>query len=630
MSYIKNILNNNGSITVPAALILCSIIIFNITLYDYTSLKLFESRNKAHLKLACNSVLSCYDALLADEFGLYGYNIAGVSSPEDLFIRYYDASDFNVTLSENFTEPEVLKQQILKLMKLKIPVGITEMILESLDVIEKAEYKADGFEKCGNAAELLKELQNLQNQLKLKVEGLYPGDRICVNGYSEYALIKSLELTGMEKNQITDEEIFKFADNAAAINEQYIKLNNEAALICKKLNAGAELIEQMLSDSSKYSDVEKYAKEIKKQTNNVSSTQAAEKINDNILILNRQLDFFRKLRKKEVPFLLSNIVEFLSKEKVNTDIKINILYSENSDGMHEDVRGVLKTKIKDNMSAVILSKDTYEINSMEYASLPSNRVSFSGNAPFDFFSFNSKYSLESFDEFKGLFSCFKGISFKEMVKDAADNVAVNSYITEYMTNRLDAPSKIALNNKAEYIIGGDSSCNANNKSVEEKIVALRFIINFIEIINDTEKNAIAEGIADVIASLVSYGCGRSLYKLIIISAWALIDSYSDLGKLLLGESVPIIKTNYEAADKKQNYLFYLQILLFMMPQETKLMRICDIIEIDMSALTGMKYRLNGVYNVMSVKTKKKINFIFPILTESKEEYYFEDFCTVCY
>ena len=143
-----------------------------------------------------------------------------------------------------------------------------------------------------------------------------------------------------------------------------------------------------------------------------------------------------------------------------------------------------------------------------------------------------------------------------------------------MTDRLYGPSNEKLNNEIEYILGGETSSDTNNDTVEQKILMIRFTLNFAKIIKDTQRCAIAESMAMALASIISMGAGVTLYKYIIISSWALIDSYTDVNNLLKGEAVPII--DIEKFDGKvnelQDYSFYLRLLLLFMDEETKLLR----------------------------------------------------------
>ena len=80
----------------------------------------------------------------------------------------------------------------------------------------------------------------------------------------------------------------------------------------------------------------------------------------------------------------------------------------------------------------------------------------------------------------------------------------------------------------------------------------------------------------------------------------------------------------------QDYNFYLRILLLFTDTETKLLRICDIIEINMKEITGENYKLSSVYNSVCVKAVTEISYISPVLLGIEEKYRREDYCEVSY
>ena len=112
MSCTRSIWDNRGSITVAAAIFLSSIIVLNTVLIDYVRMKTKISSIPTELQLACNSVLASYDALLADKYGLYGYNTSADTSAHRNFMRYYHAAESSVDFKDAFVEPDVLKEQI--------------------------------------------------------------------------------------------------------------------------------------------------------------------------------------------------------------------------------------------------------------------------------------------------------------------------------------------------------------------------------------------------------------------------------------------------------------------------------------------------------------------------------------
>lgn len=157
--------DNRGSITAAAAIVLSSIMIFNTVLIDYVKMKTKMSNIPAQMQLACKSVLASYDSLLADKYGLYGYNTSADSSAHRNFMEYYNAIESSVVLKDAFTDPKIMEKQIIGTMKIKTPVNIIETVLEALNVISDADKNCDEHSVCGKAAKKLTELQKIQKDL---------------------------------------------------------------------------------------------------------------------------------------------------------------------------------------------------------------------------------------------------------------------------------------------------------------------------------------------------------------------------------------------------------------------------------------------------------------------------------
>lgn len=138
MIFTRSIRDEKGSITIATAVLLSAIVLLNTTLLDYVTFKTQESRIMPGMLLACKSVLASYDSLLAEKYGLFGLNTGSGGSAQDLFERYYHADESHVTLSGNFTESEILKEQICDLMKLRTPLTLTETVLEACGILSEA------------------------------------------------------------------------------------------------------------------------------------------------------------------------------------------------------------------------------------------------------------------------------------------------------------------------------------------------------------------------------------------------------------------------------------------------------------------------------------------------------------
>lgn len=621
MSCVKTFRDNKGSITAAAAIVLSSIIVLNTVLIDYVKMKTKMSNIPAQMKLACNSVLAAYDSLLADEYGLYGYNTSSDCSAHRDFMKYYDAKECTVDLKGAFTEPDIIEKQILGIMKIKTPVRITETVLQAFDIISQTDKECDAHNICGKAAQKLSELQKLRDELKIKVEGYYPNDPACVNGYTQ-EVITTIFNDFANLNENSADILLK---QMISLHEQYQGYNNEAALICNKLNNGVEEIKNMLSDLKDEADL------IRKQAQILLNNVAGEKINYNCQILKERLDILYSFENKE--FIdITQIKAALSQKELYTNLKINTIYAENS-GEYKDTREVLTQDIKSKVSNTIFYDDKYFIPSMKYAMLPSILAQTKNESSDVLFDTSQKEFIDKFDSFGNMFSFWDDVSFDGLLNDMSRRILIDDYIITYMTSRRVGHSDDKLNNEIEYILCGNASCDENNDAVEEKLIALRFILNFANIMKNNERVAIAEAMAAAIAAVISRGAGVTLYKYIIISAWALIDSYIDVEKLIDGESVPLIEIKGKTENKIneiQDYGFYLRILLLLTEKESKLLRICDIIEINMEELTGENYELSGVYDSIRVKAITEFDFISPVLLGKNGKYRREDYCEATY
>lgn len=630
MIYTKNIRTEKGSITIAAAVMLCAVILLNTALYDYVAFKIQESRAAAGMMLACKSVLASYDSLLAEKYGLYGFNTGSGGSADDLFKRYYHAKESSVSLSGNFTEPDVLKRQICDLMKIKTPLNLTETILQVLGAVSDAQKQGADYRACGEAAEQLAALQKTQNALKRKTEGYFPGDPICVNGYSQALTAEVLRNIVEAFSQNTD-AVF-YIDQAVMLCEQYQEYNNEAALLCRELAIGTQRIEDKLQQAARDGSAPEEANRIRKQAAQIASNAAAGRIAENLSVFAERLSVLREFKESgRLDIAALNEAFFI--RRIDTDIRINLIHAGNGGSGVTDARQALKEEIMELTGLSAGSGDAYVVPPQEYAAFPSVRTGTQLES-MSFPGLDAGASFDSFDTFSCFFSFGEGIPFGNLFQEAKECLLTDDYIISYMTTRLDGPSEERIKNETEYILNGDASARKNNRSAEHKILALRFLLNFIGIMKDGERSASAEAMARAIAASLSLGAGVLLYKFIIVSAWALLDSYRDLETLLAGKSVPILKFgegpdgNWDAV---QNYPFYLRILLLMTPMETKLMRICDLIEVNMKELTGQTYRLSGVYHKITASAKVRILFISPLFPgEGKGRYYREDSCELSY
>jgi len=137
----------------------------------------------------------------------------------------------------------------------------------------------------------------------------------------------------------------------------------------------------------------------------------------------------------------------------------------------------------------------------------------------------------------------------------------------------------------------------------------------------------------------TYGIGGPLYAALIMTAWASGEALIDINRLKKGESVPLIKKSDDwrlsieglsSKNEKENseildfdYKEYLRLLLYLTPQKIKLLRIQDLIEINMSKYIGNRFYLGNYYNSLRVGC----NYI---MSTSFKEIEIKEYINVCY
>ena len=180
--------------------------------------------------------------------------------------------------------------------------------------------------------------------------------------------------------------------------------------------------------------------------------------------------------------------------------------------------------------------------------------------------------------------------------------AVSEYALSVFGNHVDGARKDHFfGNEVEYLIAGKHDDNANYSNIKHRLRAIRFVMNNVALLSDSAKMAKVEEIA-LVASAIT---GESLYEAIkigIVEAWVAAETGNDLMLLENGDKVALIKTpsqwatqniidiwegwtsseiTYAADRGGQSYKDYLRLMLFVLDRETKLLRMMDLMQINL-------------------------------------------------
>lgn len=151
------------------------------------------------------------------------------------------------------------------------------------------------------------------------------------------------------------------------------------------------------------------------------------------------------------------------------------------------------------------------------------------------------------------------------------------HFTSYVDQKEDTEG---LQYPLEYIIGGKSSDNQNMEVVTMKLLVIREIDNYLNLLKDDIKRAEADAIGAAAATLVPWVA--PIVSQATLICWAYEESIEELQHLFQGKSIPLLKSlGLEGVSEVTlSYEEYLYLLMLMQNRETLTMRTIDMIEAD--------------------------------------------------
>lgn len=240
----------------------------------------------------------------------------------------------------------------------------------------------------------------------------------------------------------------------------------------------------------------------------------------------------------------------------------------------------------------------------------------------------------------------EGVNIESMVNNAAIDKYIFNFFKDYMNER--DLGKTYFNCEVEYIICGEFSDYGLKEKTEDKIVVLRNILNLYYLYACTEKR---DGVMALAASLTP-GAMSFITQAVLLEAWAFAEAKNDIKLLNNNYAVALLKNDsnwaltienvfytQKASDTQSEekitaediikeespgyivpkdtdgavYSDYLRVLLCGVPEKTKLLRIMDLIQINMKYIYCDYFLVKDYYSGLSYSLK--VNNI---------EYEFED------
>lgn len=198
----------------------------------------------------------------------------------------------------------------------------------------------------------------------------------------------------------------------------------------------------------------------------------------------------------------------------------------------------------------------------------------------------------------------EGLNVESIIQNGAMDKYIMVFFKDYMETR--DLGQTFFNCEVEYIISGEYNDLTIKEDVEEKIVLLRNILNLFYLYTCQEKREIAMALA----SSITPGAMAFITQGILLETWAFAEAKNDIKLLYDNNAVPLLKDDDNWAltadnvfdieegkdtltkEEQREYILpqkvegltysdYLKILLKVVPEETKALRIMDLIQINM-------------------------------------------------
>ncbi len=239
-------------------------------------------------------------------------------------------------------------------------------------------------------------------------------------------------------------------------------------------------------------------------------------------------------------------------------------------------------------------------------------------------------SLVDYRKTADLTSVLKG-SMGEILAEGRNSVYLNGYISEHCADYVNGPARETFfRNEIEYILCGHLGDGKNLKQIRLYLYGLRESLNLAHIYQDPAKRRMTMDMALAVAP----GPGAPFVQLLIAAVWAGAETVTDVNDLLAGRAVPFIKkpedwklsldslltasdegidaaagaagkpdigekgegaedAGNQAGKGRGSYRDYLQLFLMIQSREARLVRLMDLIQLNMRLRCDREFRLEN-------------------------------------
>lgn len=202
----------------------------------------------------------------------------------------------------------------------------------------------------------------------------------------------------------------------------------------------------------------------------------------------------------------------------------------------------------------------------------------------------------------------------ETEEGLADKIFIQEYAFEKFQSFTDG-AETPLVYEIEYLLGGKEGDRENLSSVVKKLLLLREISNLAFLYTNPQKRGELAACASALSFLLLIPEGMTFVQGVLAAGWAYIEGIADVKALLSGGRVPLVKDSSSwktqlsdlradtgiSTEKGADYEEYLRILLMSVPEQELVMRIMDVIEVNLRQEEGKeKFAFDACIDAVAV------------------------------
>lgn len=218
-----------------------------------------------------------------------------------------------------------------------------------------------------------------------------------------------------------------------------------------------------------------------------------------------------------------------------------------------------------------------------------------------------------------------------------DDILINEYCTRFFSDFTDDVDK-EFAYELEYVYAGSDSDEDNLKATLTALLNLRAGLNYMHIINDDNKMAKINELAQTIVGTAGMPELVSLVRSLIISVWSMAESVADIRALLNKEKTEFFKNGEdwrldldsmmasgegilpltEEKTKGQDYETYIKYLLLTSDQRYKDYRMMDMIQNNIS-VKDAGFKMESMIHASTIKIHARSHRVFSNLSVGGKE-----------